>query len=77
MRFIGTVMLDNGYYFEDDFRNGILYYHGGLLGFDPSNRVTNCILRLGPQVDRDSAAVRELITGFPWKAVEGGKNFFP
>jgi hypothetical protein len=66
----GPVHLDSVYYFEDEFRNATLYYDGGVLGFDPSNKVTDCILHLGPRVDRKSAAVQQLITGFPWKAVQ-------
>ncbi len=66
---IGDARLDNVYYFEDDFRNGTLHYDGGSLGFDPSNRVTNCILSLGPKVNTQSADVQELISGFHWKAV--------
>jgi hypothetical protein len=70
MGFIGSVVLDNGYYFEDNFRDGTLYYSGGVLAFDPSNQVTDCVLKLGPHVDRKSPAVQKLITGFPWKAVQ-------
>lgn len=70
MTFVGPVYLDRGYYFEDDFRNGTLPYDGDVLGFDPSNRVIDCILSLGPQVDRKSPAVQELIARFPWKAVQ-------
>jgi hypothetical protein len=70
MGFIGDVLLDNGYYYEDDFRNGTLHYDGGLLGFDPSNRVTDCVLSLGPHADRHSADVQELIARFHWKAVQ-------
>jgi hypothetical protein len=69
MGFVGSVYLDRGYYFEDDFRSGTLIYDGDVLGFDPSNRITDCILHLGPHVGRNSPAVKELIAGFPWKAV--------
>jgi len=70
MGFVGTVLLDNGYFFEDDFRSGILYYDGGVLGFDPSNRAIDCTLRLGPHADPKSPNVRQLIAGFAWKAIE-------
>ena len=66
----GVVDLDRAYYFEDDFRNVTIHYDGGVLGFDPSNRVTDCVLSLGPHVDRNSAAVQELIARFPWKTVQ-------
>jgi len=68
----GIVHLDNTYYFEDEFRNDTLYYDGGVLGFDPSNRVIDCVLKLGPNVERKSSAVQELIAGFPWKSVQEG-----
>ena len=48
----GTINLDDAYYFEDDFSNATLHYDGGVLAFDPSNRITNCILILGPHVNR-------------------------
>jgi len=77
MQFVGSVVLDNGYYFEDDFRNGTLYYSGGVLAFDRSNRITNCILKLGPHVDRKSPDVQKLLTEFSWNAVESGPGPFP
>jgi hypothetical protein len=61
--------LDSAYYSEDEFSNAMFLYEGGVLGFDPSNRVVDCILTLGPTVDRKSHVVKELIAGFPWKAV--------
>jgi hypothetical protein len=64
MGLFGSIWLDNGYYFDDDFRDGTLYYYGGLLGFDSSNRVTNCRLVLGPRVDKESPAVQALIKAF-------------
>jgi hypothetical protein len=68
--FGGLIHLDNAYYFEDDFSNATLYYDGGVLGFDPSNRVLDCILTLGPHVDKHSHAVEQLIAGFHWKTVQ-------
>ena len=65
----GAIHLDNTYYFGDIFKNATFFYDGGVLGFDESNRIIECDLRLGPHVDRNSAAVGELITGFPWKTV--------
>jgi len=65
----GLIHLDNEYYFEDEFRKATFYYDGGVLGFDPSNRVIDCILSLGPHVNRKAPAVQELIARFPWKAV--------
>jgi hypothetical protein len=65
----GLIHLDSEYYFDDEFRNATFYYDGGMLGFDPSNRVIDCILSLGPHVDRRSPAVQELIARFPWKTV--------
>jgi hypothetical protein len=65
----GLILLDNVYYFEDEFRNAMFAYDGGVLGFDPSNRVIDCTLSLGVHADRKSRYVRELIAGFPWKAV--------
>jgi hypothetical protein len=66
----GRVLLAGVYYFEDEFSDATFYYDGGVLGFDPSNRVTDCVLSLGPHVDRRSAAIRELIARFPWKTVQ-------
>jgi hypothetical protein len=51
------------------FRSATFYYDGGVLAFDPSNRITDCVLRLGPHVDRESAGVQELIARFPWTRV--------
>lgn len=74
-RFLGgLVRLDNAYYFEDDFRNAEFYYDGGILALDPSNRLTDCILTLGPHVERRSVAVQELITRFPWKSVHDSRS---
>lgn len=73
MGLYGSIWLDNGYYFEDDFRDGTLYYDGGLLGFDSSNRVTNCRLVLGPRVDRESPAVQALINAVNKNLPEAGK----
>ena len=70
-RFLGGLIhLDSAYYFEDDFKNATLHYEGGVLAFDPSNRVTDCILSLGPHVNRKSPAVRDLIARFTWKTVQ-------
>ena len=77
MGFVGSVVLDRGYFFEDDFKNGTLYYSGGVLAFDTSNRVTNCVLKLGAHVDRTSSDVQKLISGFPWSAVEDGPFPYP
>ena len=66
----GLVYLDNAYFFEDDFRDATLFYGGGVLGFDPSNRISNCVLNIDGGVDRKSPAVLELIAKFPWKAVK-------
>jgi hypothetical protein len=65
----GLVDLDNAYFFEDDFSDATVYYGGGVLGFDPSNRISNCVLNIAEGVDRKSPAVQELIAKFPWKAV--------
>lgn len=65
----GLVHLDNAYYFGNHFTNATFYYDGGVLGFDTSNQVVDCVLSLGPHVDRKSPAVQELITRFPWKTV--------
>jgi hypothetical protein len=65
----GIVHLDGAYFFEDDFSNVTFYYDGGVLGFDPSNGVTDCVLTLGPHADRKSPAVQDLIARFPWKNV--------
>jgi hypothetical protein len=64
------VTLDAAYYFDNDFGNVTLYYDGGVILFDSSNRVTDCVLHLGPHADRQSAVVQELITRFPWKKVQ-------
>jgi len=70
-RFLGgSIRLDDAYYFDDDFTDANFYYSGGVLGFDRSNRITDCVLRLGPHVDRTSPAIQELINGFPWKRVQ-------
>ncbi|MFZ0815704.1 MAG: hypothetical protein WAM78_09305 [Candidatus Sulfotelmatobacter sp.] len=36
----GSMELDDAYYFDDDFRDVIFYYNGGVLGFDRNNRLT-------------------------------------
>lgn len=64
-----VVPLDGAYYFDNDFSNVFLKYDGGVFLFDQSNHVTDCVLVLGPHADRTSAAVKELIARFPWKAV--------
>jgi hypothetical protein len=66
----GRVLLAGVHYFEDEFSDATFYYDGGVFGFDPSNRVTDCVLNLGPHADRKSAAVRELIARFRWKAAQ-------
>ena len=65
----GLIHLDSSYFFDDEFRNAMFRYDGGVLGFDPSNRVIDCTLTLGPLVDRNSPAVQGLIARFPWKTV--------
>jgi len=65
-----VVSLDGAYYFDNDFSNVTLNYDGGVFLFDQSNRVTDCVLSLGPHADRTSAVVQELIARFPWKTVQ-------
>jgi hypothetical protein len=65
----GRMALDGVYYFEDKFRNVTLYYDGGVLGFDQSNQVSDCVLSLGPHADRASAAVQQLMARFPRNTV--------
>ena len=61
----GIVLLDNVDYFEDDLKNATFYYDGGVLGFDPSNRITDCGLMSWPACGKKSPADTELNIGTP------------
>jgi hypothetical protein len=64
------ISLDGTYFFDNEFDRVTLFYDGGVLGFDPSNRVTGCALILGPHGDRRSAAAEELVTRFHCRVVD-------
>ncbi len=63
------IYLDSKYFFGNTFKSTIFYYEGGVFGFDASNQLIQCVLRLGPHVDRDSPAVQELMAIFQRKMV--------
>jgi hypothetical protein len=66
--------LDGIVFHDSVFTNSRLYYLGrypdrGDLIFSKTNVVKGSTLELGPDVDTNHADVRQLVCGFPWKAV--------
>jgi hypothetical protein len=68
----GLVNLDRGYFYDDRFINDTLWYDGAVVGFE-SNEITDCELALGPDADRNSPFVKDLLTNprYHWKRVLG------
>jgi proteasome subunit B (beta)-like protein len=58
--------LDGNYYIGSQFRDTVLAYDGGKVGFDNTNRVTNSVLVVGPLIRPDDATVRRLAQEFTW-----------
>ncbi len=68
-----TLDIDKDFFVDSDIRDATVYYDGGDTFFDPSNRVTNSVLILGPHANWQSSIVRELVTKFQWV----NQNQFP
>lgn len=62
-------VIDGNYFFGNEFVDSQIRYDGGVTHFDPSNRIVNSVLVIGPQASRKASFVRELVDGFPWRAV--------
>jgi hypothetical protein len=58
--------LDGHFFYSDTFANSVLTYDGGGGYFDKNNKITNCLLILGPHAKRDDKEVRHLINHFQW-----------
>ncbi len=61
--------LDDSYFVATTFTNAVLTYDGGPMYFDRNNRVQNCLLILGPNVEFPKLLVRDLVVNFPWSKV--------
>lgn len=64
--------IDGNFFFGTDFVNTQIIYDGGTTRFDSTNHVTDCVLSLGPNANRNPEFVRHLLTDFKWKNVVGG-----
>jgi hypothetical protein len=61
--------LDGNFYINNQFRNTVLTYNGGKVGFDKSNRVSDSTLVVGPLVRPDDVTVRKLAHDFTWASI--------
>jgi len=61
--------LDGNFFIDDQFRNTVLTYNGGKVGFDKSNQVSDSILIVGPLIRPDDATVRKLAQDFKWTKI--------
>lgn len=61
--------LDGHYFFGNEFIDSQLRYDGGFTRFDSSNHVVGSVLLIGPRADPNSDLARQLVNGFPWRAV--------
>lgn len=66
--------IDNNYFIGNEFSEYTLNYNGGPFVFDKSNKLVHTVLRLGPKVDMNNKAVRQLVTNFSWARVEYPKT---
>jgi hypothetical protein len=61
--------LDGNFFIENQFRNTVLTYNGGKVGFDRSNLVRDSILIVGPLVRPDDERVQKLGHDFKWARI--------
>ena len=65
-----AVPLDGNYFFGSRLEDCEVRYDGGVTRLDTTNEVNNCTLVLGPQAQRGSARVQQLLGAFQWKLVK-------
>ena len=61
--------LDGNFFIGNQFRNTVLTYNGGKVGFDDSNQVSDSILVVGPLIRSDDVTVRKLAQDFKWARI--------
>lgn len=65
----GHLELAGNYFFGNTFKDATVAYSGGLMDFDPSNKVENCVLVIGTGAKDDNREVRKLTHSFKWSRV--------
>lgn len=65
----GHLRLDGDYFFAGTFTQTTITYDGGFMYFDPTNKVDDCVLIIGPHAKRQSKTVRDLTRGFTWSRI--------
>jgi 20S proteasome alpha/beta subunit len=61
--------LDGNYFIDNEFRDSVLTYDGGVVNLGESNRVINSKLIVGPDVKLGDKTLKQLRTAFPWSQV--------
>lgn len=68
-------IVDGAIYHDSNFTNGNLLYSGkGPIHFSQTNKVQGTTLKIDQSVDLGRSDVKNLICGFPWKAVYHGSD---